>query len=43
MLVTESEMLTVARLPQDKKASLPMLVTESGTVTDARLKQPAKV
>ena len=37
MLVTESGIVTLARLPQLRKALSPMLVTESGIVTLARL------
>ena len=42
MLVTESGMLTDARLLQYRKAELPMLETESGMLTDARLLQDRK-
>ena len=39
MLVTESGIVTLARLVQQAKAYLPRLVTESGIVTLARLLQ----
>jgi len=40
MLVTESGIVTLARLVQPAKAAFQILVTESGIVTLARLVQP---
>ena len=39
MLVTESGIVMLVRLPQDQNALSPMLVTESGIVTLVRLSQ----